>query len=200
MWGANSWEAQIGPNARQRNYKVRLSDFQACWKRLTISLLSGPCTTPFVGYTGQGLELEKMTTHSGWSRKVSRGEEKQTLSILDIINIGQAFVMTMSSSLSQKGKGKSNKEFTSQNQANSPTLTHTRSHSLTASATDGDKAPVNRQNPQALPLPLQPPARMNGCHTQVGIGQSLLPLLLLCATHQNGTLLEMCSGYVIWGR
>lgn len=78
--------------------------------------------------------------------------------------------------------------------------------SLLAPATDGDKALVTQAAPSvtatasaASPLPPHPRTRMSGCHARVGTGQPLLALLL-CAPYQNGTLLEMFSGYVIWGR
>lgn len=59
--------------------------------------------------------------------RYQRGEEKQTLSILGPTHMGQAFVMTMSSSPDQKLKeqGNSDKESSIQNQADSPALTHT---------------------------------------------------------------------------
>lgn len=45
--------------------------------------------------------------------------------------MSQVFARTMSGSLNQKEKGKSNKRFNSQNQADSPAWTHTWSpHSL----------------------------------------------------------------------
>lgn len=70
--------------------------------------------------------------------------------------------------------------------------------SLHTPTTDGDKALTH-----AVPSGTETSSESlckGGWRVQLSaaVGQSLPPIL--SASHQNGTLLEMCSGCVIWGR
>lgn len=61
------------------------------------------------------------------TEKEVTGREKKISSILNPVELGQACVVIVSSSLNQNKENQTNKEFTSQNQADSSALIHRRS-------------------------------------------------------------------------
>lgn len=129
-----------------------------------------------------------------------KSKKQTTLSILHSPDMSQAFVMIISSSLNKQTNGGGVTQRIHNPEPGRLFCPH--SHvvsSLPTPATDGDKAPVTQAAPSGTVTSSAASCKDDWLSCSCGQRPASAPALLP-ASHQNGTLLEMCSGYAIWGR